>query len=61
MEISKTEQKLILLAERGGDMAAEFAMKRLRKEFDKSYGWCPDCDFLVCKEKDCCLNVKYSD
>ena len=32
------------------------ALKELRESFDKTYGWCMDCDGLVCKEKDCCLN-----
>jgi len=38
------------------DNVANKAMKELRERFDKTYGWCMDCDGLVCKEKDCCLN-----
>jgi len=34
---------------------ANAAMKELREKYDKSYGWCYDCDGLVVKKKDCCL------
>ena len=51
------EFKLIQLAEQHpNDNVANEAMKKLREKFDKTYGWCQDCDGLVCKEKDCCLN-----
>ena len=53
----KTENELIALAEQHpDDNVANKAMKELRERFDKTYGWCQDCDGLVCKEKDCCLN-----
>jgi hypothetical protein len=53
----KTENELIRLAEQHpDDKVAKKAMKELRTKFDKTYGWCNDCDGLVCKEKDCCLN-----
>lgn len=53
----KTENELIALAEQHpDDNVANKAMKELREKFDKTYGWCEDCDGLVCKEKDCCLN-----
>ena len=35
---------------------ANEAMRLLREKFDPTYGWCEDCDGLVCKEKDCCMN-----
>lgn len=35
---------------------AKRSMALLRELFDKTYGWCEDCDGVVCKEKDCCLN-----
>ena len=38
------------------DQAANEAMRLLRENFDPTYGWCEDCDGLVCKEKDCCMN-----
>ena len=54
----KTENELIRLAEQHpNDEVANKAMKKLRTKFDKTYGWCNDCDRLVCKEKDCCLNI----
>lgn len=52
----KTETELMILAEEEGDNVANKAMKELRERFDKTYFWCEDCDFLVTKEKDCCLN-----
>lgn len=52
-----TEEELVIIAENDpDDKAAAEAMKELRERFDNTYGWCPDCDGLVCKEKDCCLN-----
>lgn len=50
------EKGLIKIAECGGDKEANKAMNELRKKFDKTYMWCEDCDFLVVKEKDCCMN-----
>jgi len=53
----KTEAELIHIAiyHEDNEVAKE-AMKELRERFDSTYGWCSDCDGLVCKEKDCCLN-----
>lgn len=53
----KTEKELIKIAEIHSDNeVANEAMKELRSRFDKTYGWCYDCDGLVCKKKDCCLH-----
>lgn len=53
----RSEIKLIRLAEQSpDDEIANKAMKELRERFDESYFWCMDCDGLVCKEKDCCMN-----
>ena len=58
----KTEQQLIEIAEsHEDDKVANKAMKELREKFDKTYFYCLDCDCLVVKEKDCCLNRKLSD
>ena len=38
------------------DNIANRCMKTLREEFDPTYIWCPDCDGMVVKEKDCCMN-----
>lgn len=32
------------------------ALKELQERFDPTYGYCMECDFLVCKAKDCCMN-----
>lgn len=40
------------------DNFANKAMKELRNRFDETYFWCGDCDGLVCKQKECCLNNK---
>lgn len=54
---NKTEVQLIIIAEQDeDDNRANAAMKELREKFDKTYFWCNDCDGLVTKEKDCCLN-----
>ena len=55
MATKKTESELIKIAETHPDeTVAQKAMIELRKRFDKTYGWCVDCDGLVVKEKDCC-------
>jgi len=55
----RTEQELIETAEAHEcDEVANKAMKELRERFDKTYFWCMDCDGLVCKPVDCCLNAK---
>jgi hypothetical protein len=43
------------------DEVANSAMKELRKNFDPTYMWCADCDGLVVKEKDCCMNRPVDD
>ena len=57
----RTEEELIDLAEMHPDEnVANGAMKELRERFDATYFWCYDCDGMVCKEKDCCLNINTS-
>jgi hypothetical protein len=56
----RTETQLRQIAEQHPDDAtANAAMKELRERFDKTYIWCEDCDGLVTKEKDCCMNRPY--
>jgi len=56
----ETENELIVIAENDpDDEKAKMAMKKLREQFDSTYGWCNDCDGLVCKEKDCCKNTSF--
>ncbi|MFT5347785.1 MAG: hypothetical protein ACI9M3_000819 [Bacteroidia bacterium] len=51
------ELRLMRIAQEvGSQKIARNAMGILRIEFDKTYGWCEDCDGLVIKESDCCLN-----
>jgi hypothetical protein len=51
------EIRLMRLAEmHPDDEVANSAMKELREKFDSTYIWCQDCDGLVTKEEDCCLN-----
>lgn len=53
------EQQLIQIAEQHpDDDIAERAMKVLRVRYNDSYFWCIDCDGLVCKKSECCLNQK---
>jgi len=55
------EQSLIRLAqEHPDDKTANTAMKQLRKLYDSTYVWCEDCDGLVTKSAECCLNVKHN-
>lgn len=54
--MSEIELDLIRKAESDNDEVANEAMRVLRASYDSTYGWCADCDYLVCKEKDCCLN-----
>jgi len=57
--MEKKELELIKIAEQHPDNnEANKAMKELREKYDPTYGWCMDCDGLVCKSKDCCLNQK---
>ncbi len=51
------EEILIHVAQNDLDeKVANEAMRLLREMYDTTYGWCMDCDGLVTKEKDCCLN-----
>ncbi len=60
--INLTEDELINLATwHIDDEVANKAMVELRERFDNTYFWCTDCDGLVVKEKDCCLNREVSD
>lgn len=55
--MNETENKLVYLAEQSSsNRVAKKAMAELKKRFDSTYFWCNDCDGLVVKEKDCCLN-----
>lgn len=52
----KTETELIQIAEQHiDDDMAKTAMQELRARFDPTYFWCDDCDGLVCKKSECCL------
>jgi hypothetical protein len=54
-----TEDQLVYIAEQcTDDVRADMAMVVLREKFDKTYFWCSDCDFLVTKHSECCLNRK---
>lgn len=55
--MKKTENELIILTQVHPDgSVASSSMKELRERFDNTYDWCMDCDGIVCKQKDCCLN-----
>lgn len=57
-----TEEQLVYTAERdSSETRANQAMALLRQRHHSSYGWCWDCDGLVIREKDCCLNRVVSD
>ena len=43
------------------DIIANEAMKILKEKYDNTYFFCGDCDYLVVKEKDCCLNYDLTD
>jgi len=52
-----TESELIKIAQHHpSDDIANHAMRILRTFFDKSYMFCIDCDGLVVKRNECCLN-----
>ena len=55
--VLRDEETLIYLATfHHLEAVANEAMRELRTFFDATYIWCEDCDGLVCKTKDCCLN-----
>lgn len=52
-----TEEQLVYTAERdSSESRANQAMKLLRFKHHHSYIWCWDCDGLVIKQSECCLN-----
>lgn len=56
-ETTKLERWLCGWAEmHSSDKIASRAMKVLRQRYDKTYGWCEDCDGVVCIKRDCCIN-----
>lgn len=56
-KLETEENALINIAQNHqDDKIAMDAMKKLKEKYDPTYGWCSDCDGLVCKEADCCLN-----
>ena len=58
--MNKREKNLCKIAEQDpDDTRANQAMHILRTYYDKTYGWCQDCDGLVTKEKNCCMNIKF--
>jgi hypothetical protein len=58
----RTEAQLIRFAEmHPDDKVANKAMEELRERFDPTYMWCVDCDGLVVKQSECCMNKKYDD
>lgn len=56
---TKKEIELIKQAEIGVGKNANLAMVKLRQEFDKSYHYCEEWDFMVICDKDrefdCCM------
>lgn len=55
--MTEEEKQLITIAQHGNDEDANKAITKLREEFDQSYGYCLDCDYLVVKDSECCMNV----
>ena len=56
MNKPKTEPELIHIATWSqDDHEANAAMSELRERFDSTYIWCEDCDGVVVKKKDCCI------
>lgn len=63
-KLSVEERRLVVIAESHPSAAtATKAMIELREVYDPTYLWCDDCDGLVVKERDCCMNraVEYDD
>ena len=60
LEIFVDEQKELELFEiaqwHEDDNVAREAMKELIEKYDKTYFYCSDCDGLLVKESECCLN-----
>lgn len=55
--MTEEEKQLIAIAQYGNDEDANKAITKLREVFDQSYGYCLDCDYLVVKESECCMNM----
>jgi hypothetical protein len=52
-----TEEQLVNFAQNHpDDKMASQAMGVLKRKFDNTYIYCMECDGLVCKVKQCCLN-----
>lgn len=55
--MTEEEENLIKIAElHRDDKVANAAMKKLREDYDRSYMWCNDCDGMVVKQSECCMN-----
>lgn len=54
--MTEEKNRLIIIAEGRDDEQAHKAMSILRDKYDPSYCWCLDCDYIVVKEADCCMN-----
>lgn len=53
----RSENDLIYLAQHHkNDHIANNAMNELIERFDETYFRCQECDGVVCKKEDCCLN-----
>lgn len=51
------EQRLCRVAEQDpDDKRANKAMRLLRTYYDNTYGWCLECDLMVVKYSQCCMN-----
>lgn len=56
--MTKEEAELIWTAQYDRDeQKANDAMKQLKEKYDETYGFCNDCDGLVVKESECCMNI----
>lgn len=52
------EDELYKLAQWHNDEdIANAAFKELRERFDETYIYCTDCDYLLTRESDCCMNI----
>lgn len=58
MKTEKSEMDLIKIAEQGDDKEATEAMILLRTLYDPTYIWCSECDYIVIKAGDCCLEQR---
>ena len=42
--------------ERYNDLMNNQDLKLTSEEINEGWYWCPDCDYLLTKQEDCCLN-----